>query len=60
MNPSQIRISHCINRAPDHTTDKEKREMECAYIDETDHIIIDRLQVLTQLRPNLTKLEGGR
>ncbi|AYA77171.1 septum site-determining protein MinC [Bacillus sp. Y1] len=60
MNPSQIRISHCINRAPDNGTDKEKREMECAYIDENDHIIIDRLQVLSQLRPNLTKLEGGR
>lgn len=60
MNPSQIRISHCINRAPDHTSVKEQREMECAYIDENDHIIIDRLQVLSQLRPNLTKLEGGR
>ncbi|MCM3599424.1 septum site-determining protein MinC [Robertmurraya korlensis] len=60
MNPSQIRISHCINRAPDYGIDKEKREMECAYIDENDHIIIDRLQVLSQLRPNLTKLEGGR
>lgn len=59
MNPSQIRISHCINRAPDFGTDKEKREMECAYIDENDHIIIDRLQVLSQLRPKLTKLEGG-
>lgn len=60
MNPSQIRISHCINRAPDGSSDKEHREMECAYIDETDHIIIDRLQVLSQLRPSLTKLEGGR
>lgn len=59
MNPSQIRISHCINRAPDHITDKEKREMECAYINENENIIIDRLQVLAQLRPNLTKLEGG-
>ena len=33
--------------------------MECAYIDENNQIIVDRLQVLMHLRPNLTRLEGG-
>jgi len=58
MKPSQLRISDCINRAPDHYQEEEKREMECAYIDEKDQIVIDRLQVLMHLRPNLTRLEG--
>lgn len=59
MIPSQLRISHCINRAPDSKGDDEKREMECAYIDELDQIVIDRVQVLSQIRPNLTRFEGG-
>ncbi len=59
MMPSQIRIAAYINRAPDYDKEQEKREMECAYIDEENQIIVDRLQVLMQLRPNLTKLEGG-
>jgi septum site-determining protein MinC len=59
MKPSQLRISDYLNRAPDSTQSNEKREMECAYIDENRQIIVDRLQVLIQLRPNLTRLEGG-
>ncbi|NRD75990.1 septum site-determining protein MinC [Bacillus sp. BRMEA1] len=60
MKPSQIRISGCINRAPDHSPSNEHREMECAYINEDHQIIIDRLQALIHLRPNLTRLEGGQ
>jgi septum site-determining protein MinC len=59
MKPTQLRISDCLNRAPDSTDSNEKREMECAYIDEDRKIIVDRLQVLIHLRPNLTRLEGG-
>ncbi|PFP25581.1 septum site-determining protein MinC [Bacillus sp. AFS073361] len=59
MKPSQLRISDCLNSAPDSLQSNEKREMECAYIDENRQIIVDRLQVLIQLRPNLTRLEGG-
>jgi len=59
MKPSQLRISDCLNRAPDSVQSNEKREMECAYIDDDRQIIVDRLQVLIQLRPNLTRLEGG-
>ncbi|MDQ0197136.1 septum site-determining protein MinC [Neobacillus ginsengisoli] len=59
MKPSQLRISDCLNRAPDTVPNNEKREMECAYIDENRQIIVDRLQVLIHLRPNLTRLEGG-
>lgn len=60
MKPSQLRISNCLNRAPDAGAANEHRgEMECAYIDENHQIIIDRLQALIRLRPNLTRLEGG-
>jgi len=59
MKPSQIRISDCITRAPDQYSDEEKREMECAYIDENNQIHVDRLQVLMHLRPNITRMEGG-
>ncbi|UAL51186.1 MULTISPECIES: septum site-determining protein MinC [Metabacillus] len=58
MKPSQIRICDIVNRAPDYIQ-TEKHEMECAYIDENESIIIDRLQQLTHLRPNLTRFEGG-
>lgn len=59
MKPSQLKISSCLNRAPDHVQTNEKRDMECAYIDDNHQIIVDRLQVLIHLRPNLTRLEGG-
>jgi septum site-determining protein MinC len=60
MNPAQLRISQFINRAPEHIKDEDGREMECAYIDHNSQIIVDRLQVLMHIRPNLTKFEGGR
>ncbi|UYZ20923.1 septum site-determining protein MinC [Mesobacillus jeotgali] len=59
MKPSQLRISDCINRAPDHVPDEENRVMECAYISESQQIVVDRLQVLMKKRPNLTRFEGG-
>lgn len=58
MMPTQLRISHKISRSPDLYSDNERHEMECAYI-ENDQIIIDRLQVLLKLRPELARLEGG-
>lgn len=60
MRPSQLRIASSITRAPDQYQDGEKREMECAYINEQDQITVDRLQVLMHLRPNITRLEGGQ
>ncbi|MDF1506871.1 septum site-determining protein MinC [Robertmurraya sp. DFI.2.37] len=59
MMPTQLRINEAISRSPDVHGNEERREMECAYIDENEQIIIDRLQVLMHLRPNLTRLEGG-
>ncbi|MCH1626560.1 septum site-determining protein MinC [Fredinandcohnia sp. SECRCQ15] len=58
MKPTQLRISDIMNRAPDYTQ-SDGNEMECAYIDENETIVVDRLQQLTHLRPNLTRLEGG-
>ncbi|WP_071395909.1 septum site-determining protein MinC [Bacillus tuaregi] len=60
MKPSQLRISKHINRAPDHYDEEEIREMECAYVNEDEQIMIDKLQVLMHIRPNLTRLERGR
>ncbi|NKE06396.1 septum site-determining protein MinC [Mesobacillus selenatarsenatis] len=59
MKPSQLRISDCINRSPDHVPDEENRMMECAYISDSQQIVVDRLQVLMKKRPNLTRFEGG-
>ncbi|MEH7442329.1 septum site-determining protein MinC [Bacillus sp. JJ1122] len=59
MKPSQLRISDCINRAPDQVPDEENRVMECAYISDNQQIVVDRLQVLMRKRPNLTRFEGG-
>jgi septum site-determining protein MinC len=59
MKPSQLRISDCINRAPDHVPEEENRVMECAYISDSQQIVVDRLQVLMKKRPNLTRFEGG-
>lgn len=58
MKPAQLRISEIINRSPDHIP-KEGSDMECAYINENEEMIIERLQQLTHLRPNLTRFEGG-
>lgn len=33
--------------------------MECAYLDIDGNMIIERLQQLAHIRPNLTRLEGG-
>ncbi|MGD6832061.1 septum site-determining protein MinC [Sutcliffiella halmapala] len=58
MRPSLLSIFETINRAPDLSEQLEgSNEMECAYIDKNDQIIIDRLQLLSHLRPMLTRLE---
>jgi len=59
MTPSQLRISEYISRAPDHYDQEDHHQMECAYIDKTQQIVIDRLQVLKHLRPNITRFKGG-
>ncbi|WP_152642990.1 septum site-determining protein MinC [Bacillus alveayuensis] len=56
MKPMQLRISDIMNRAPDYKTE-ERNEMECAYINDNNQIVVDRLQLLTHLRPHLTRLE---
>lgn len=56
MKPSQLRISDYISRAPDYESDGVY--MECGLIDETqDKIIIDRLQVLSRKRNDLSGFE---
>ncbi|WP_164668480.1 septum site-determining protein MinC [Virgibacillus doumboii] len=56
MKPSQLRIADYISRAPDYESDGVY--MECGLIDETqDKIIIDRLQVLSRKRNDLSGFE---
>lgn len=56
MKPSQLRIADYMSRAPDYETTGVY--MECGMIDEgEDKIIIDRLQVLTQKRKDLSTFE---
>lgn len=59
MLPSQLRISHYLNRAPDRYDDEETRVMECAYIDDSSQIVVDQLHVLRQIRPGISRFKGG-
>lgn len=38
---------------------KDRLKQYCAYINDENNIVFDKIQVLRQLRPNLTRLEGG-
>ncbi|WP_409301936.1 septum site-determining protein MinC [Peribacillus sp. SCS-155] len=58
MKPSQLRISDAVNRAPDEYIE-DGHGMECAFINDNNQIIVDKLQVLKNHRPNLNRLEGG-
>lgn len=59
MLPTQLRIGEALNRAPDRVEEEDDREMECAYVDDNGQIVVDRLQVLKHLRPNITSFKGG-
>ncbi|MCU9614010.1 septum site-determining protein MinC [Caldibacillus lycopersici] len=59
MSPTQLRIADCFTRAPDREEDKPQ-EAECAYVNDAQQIIIDKLIVLKKIRPNLNRfVEGG-
>ncbi len=58
MNPMQLRISDVAMRTTEEKEDGAEAA-RCAYINANNHIVVDRLQLLTHLRPNLTKLERG-
>lgn len=60
MKPSQLRISHYMTTTSETVGNESQREMECAYINEANEIIFDRLQALSGIRPGLTRFEGGR
>lgn len=38
---------------------EDQLNLHCAYLDEDHHMQFDRVQVLKDIRPNLTRLEGG-
>ena len=55
MNPVQLRIADLYSRSPDYKT--EGVYMECAFVDESNKIIIDSLQVAAKKRPELNGFE---
>lgn len=56
MKPNQLRIADFISRSPDYDT--EGVYMECGYIDQAqEKIMIDRLQLLAQKRPEMNGVE---
>jgi septum site-determining protein MinC len=57
MKPSQLRIADIITRSEEERSEKEENIMECAYLDDNDQMVIDRVQTLPHLRPNLTRVE---
>ncbi|OES44241.1 septum site-determining protein MinC [Domibacillus iocasae] len=59
MMPSQLRISGHLTRSPDRYDEEEITESECAFINEAQQLVIDRLQVLKYLRPDLSTFKGG-
>ncbi|RDU35056.1 septum site-determining protein MinC [Neobacillus piezotolerans] len=60
MKPSQLRISHYLTTTAENPGNDSQRDMECAYINETNEIVFDRLQALSGIRPGLSRFEGGR
>ncbi|NMA91194.1 MAG: septum site-determining protein MinC [Amphibacillus sp.] len=55
MNPVQLRIANLYSRSPDYET--EGVYMECGYVDDSNKIMIDRLQVVAKKRPELNGFE---
>ncbi|MDG5786849.1 septum site-determining protein MinC [Evansella sp. AB-P1] len=54
MLPSQLRIADTFRRNPDSTTTEIPKMMECAFIDESGEIVVDRVQRLNGERPDLS------
>jgi septum site-determining protein MinC len=59
MMPTQLRISSHLTRSPDRYDEEEITESECAFINEANQLVIDRLQVLKYLRPDISTFKGG-
>lgn len=57
MVPSQLRIGGIYRHSPER--DDRPHEPECAYLEENKELVIDRIQVLKTIRPNLTSFVGG-
>lgn len=55
---AQISIAH-VNTTTAASALEASIDLHSAFLNEQDEIVFDRIQVLKQLRPNLTRLEGG-
>ncbi|RSK28012.1 septum site-determining protein MinC [Bacillus sp. HMF5848] len=57
MKPTHLKIEELISRSPD-TMNEEESHMECAYVNGDNQIVVDRIQLLPHVRPNLSKAIG--
>ncbi|WP_245732997.1 septum site-determining protein MinC [Salipaludibacillus aurantiacus] len=55
MKPSQLRIASMIRRPPEQNGENSGfEEGECAYLNEEKEMVLDKLQILSKIRPNLS------
>ncbi len=54
---AQLRINDAILNPTENGGHKEASYMQCAYLDEDGEMVMERVQSMPQLRPNLTRLE---
>ena len=55
MLPSQLRIADIISRPPEEESNSELI-MDCAFVDESGEMVIDRLQQLQRIRPEIASI----
>ncbi|MCR6095667.1 septum site-determining protein MinC [Salipaludibacillus agaradhaerens] len=54
MTPSQLRIASVVRRSPEESDQLiEQQMMECAYLNENEEIILEKLHKLSKIRPQL-------
>lgn len=57
--PTLVSIGDMLCNSLDFDDEQDTHAMECAFIDQSGEISIDRLQVLSKIRPNISLFEGS-
>ncbi|PYZ97341.1 septum site-determining protein MinC [Alteribacter lacisalsi] len=58
MNPSQLRIADVIRRPPESEDRMREQEMECAFVNGEDEMVLDRISKAGVVRPGITDEPG--
>nr|WP_246593655.1 septum site-determining protein MinC [Evansella tamaricis] len=56
MSPSQLRIADVFRRSPETEEEQSPQEMECAFVNDGGEIVLDRIQHLIHVRPDLSTI----